>query len=121
MHSALRRRDECRNAPKWRGPAAGAEASDFAQPGIDFFETFLFSMNQGRSPSWPENFFPYARPFAASGISEQKSAETFLLKMPVVSQYAGQALAPHSLHGNAIGQTVALVRAGTVQIKPGLK
>jgi len=36
----------------------------------------------------------YRRP--ASGIPKQ-SAETFLLKMPVVGQYLGQALPPHGL------------------------
>ena len=41
--------------------------------------------------------------------------------MLVVAQYASQTFAPHGLHGNTVGEAVALVGTAGVKIEPGLE
>src|SRR5258708_1590137 len=50
-----------------------------------------------------------------SHANPEQCAESFLLEMPVVGQSFGDALAPHSLHRNAIRQAVTLVGPGGVE------
>ena len=57
------------------------------------------------------------------GRPSKQNGESFLREMPVVRQDFGDALLPHRLHRNAVGQAVSLVGAGLVEgktVKEGL-
>ncbi len=47
--------------------------------------------------------------------------EAFLLEVLVVGENSGQTLAAHGLHGNAVGEAVALVGTAGIKIEPGQK
>jgi hypothetical protein len=49
----------------------------------------------------------------------EQSTEAFLLEVPVIRQRLSDTLPAHGLHGNAIRQTVAFVRANSVEIETG--
>ena len=53
-----------------------------------------------------------------SGIAKQ-GVEAILLEMAVVGKDVGDVVMTHGLHGDAVGQTVAFVRALAVQLEPG--
>jgi len=55
--------------------------------------------------------------FRASRVTKQ-SAKPLLLEMAVVGECSCDAEAAHRVHRNAIGQTVALVGAHSIQIQP---
>ena len=45
--------------------------------------------------------------------------EAFLLEVLVVGENSGQTLAAHGLHGDAVGEAVALVGTASIKIEPG--
>lgn len=57
--------------------------------------------------------------FARSGA--EQGPETFLLEMTVIRERLGQPFPAHRLHGDAIGEAVALIGTLRVEIEPGQK
>jgi hypothetical protein len=55
-----------------------------------------------------------------SELAEQ-GPESLLLKVPIIREDFVQPPTPHSLHRNAIDQTIAFVWPGAVQVKTGNK
>jgi hypothetical protein len=43
--------------------------------------------------------------------------EAFLLEMPIIGQHVRKAFTAHRLHGNTIGEAIALIRPGAVKIE----
>ena len=52
------------------------------------------------------------------GAPLEQDGKPFLCEMVIMGQDFGDALLPHRLHRNAIGQAVSLVRAGLVEGNP---